>query len=94
MGKVKFFKCPKCGTLLQIKVELPENNVSWPFVIHYRHLSPQKEPCDIVLALDPNYDIREIGKEGLDVAQKQVENEEQASEDKKLEDLGFKVIKE
>ncbi|MHA1378567.1 MAG: hypothetical protein ACTSRG_09315 [Candidatus Helarchaeota archaeon] len=92
MGKQKFFKCPKCGNLLQVKIDLPEDNESWPFILHYRHMSPDNQPCDIVLAIDPNYSIREIGKEGME-EQKAVSGEN-TTEDKKMEDLGFKIIRE
>ena len=94
MGKMKFFKCPKCGSLLQFKVELPENNTSWPFVIHHRHVALDGQtPCDILIGIDNNYSIREVGKEGME-EQTKVSEEGQAVEDKKLEDLGFKIIRE
>ena len=94
MGKMKFFKCPKCGTLLQFTVELPEDNVSWPFVIHHRHVAADgKTPCDILIGIDNNYSIREVGKEGMEEQVKGSE-EQEAIEDKKMEELGFKIIRE
>lgn len=92
MGKLKFFKCPKCSTLLQINVELPEDNEIWPFVMHYKHTTPDNNECDINLAIDNNYNIREIGKEGLD--EKGNITETQTAEEKNIEDLDFKVIKD
>ncbi|MHA1893177.1 MAG: hypothetical protein ACTSX4_01625 [Candidatus Helarchaeota archaeon] len=62
MAKVRFFKCPKCGTLLQLKIVLPENNNKWPYIFKHEHLSPDGKPCVIPISVDPNYNIREIGK--------------------------------
>ncbi|MFX0136196.1 MAG: hypothetical protein ACFFDN_21330 [Candidatus Hodarchaeota archaeon] len=92
MGKKKFFKCPKCSSLLQVEIELPENVESWPYVMHYKHMGPNNTICDLVLAVDSNYTIRELGKNGLDETKEIVS--EKATEEKTAEELGFKVVKE
>ncbi len=92
MGKKKFFKCPKCSSLLQIEIELPEHVESWPYVMHYKHPGPNNTECDLVLEVDSNYTIRELGKEGLDETKEVVS--EKVTEEKKAEELGFKVVKE
>ena len=63
MAKMKFFKCPKCGALLQLRIQLPENNQQWPFIFKQKHYAPDgKTICEIPIGVDPNYDIREVGK--------------------------------
>jgi len=60
MGKTKLFKCPKCGTLLTFKIELPPNNTKWPIIFPYPHTTADGSECNISIGIDPNYDIREV----------------------------------
>ena len=62
MAKMKFFKCPKCGSLLQLNIELPENNDKWPVIFQHKHQAPDGSECIIPIGVDPNYSIREVGK--------------------------------
>ena len=90
MSKIKAFKCPKCSALLRFKIELPDNITSWPFTVNFKHKTPDNKDCDIILAIDSNYEIREIGKKGLD---EKTTSKKDTTEEKKAEDLGFKVVK-
>lgn len=65
MGQTKVFKCPKCGRLLTLKLQLPENVERWPFLIKIPHVSEDGSNCVIELGIDPNYQIRELGRSDM-----------------------------
>ncbi|MHA1143497.1 MAG: hypothetical protein ACTSRW_02100 [Candidatus Helarchaeota archaeon] len=65
MGKTKVFKCPKCDQILTLKIELPPNVKRWPFIFKVPHKNAAGDACVVVLGIDPNYQIREVGRSDM-----------------------------
>ena len=65
LAKVKVFKCPRCGTLLTFKLELPKDVKRWPFIMKAAHKTSDGKNCVIAVGIDPNYDIRELAREDM-----------------------------